>query len=182
MSFSQSSPGCRLVATLVLALLSGCTIPIASDPQTFNLEAGRLVHLRTPQTVALTNAYPAQTNFEVKMTSGHTWVFDLKQLTDTGIAMLRRGMEKHGMTVGPSAEKTIELRVRVTGARMQGFAPAPQTTGRVLLEARLGDGTTIPITADNTSPAGASRAFDGAVLFALNQLIIQNGFVAYMNK
>jgi hypothetical protein len=149
------------------AALAGCT---------------RLSQLREPQAVTLNTAYPEnQAKLPAKVGSA-TWMFDQKQLTDTAIVMLGRAMEKHGVTVAPQAGKTLALRVRVLGVRLRVFGPVAQTTARLGLDARFGDGTGTYIEADNASPAGAQRAYDGAVLFALNQLLADEKFLAYMNR
>ena len=46
----------------------------------------------------------------------------------------------------------------------------------------FGNGTNSYIEADNSSPGEFGRAFDGAVLFALNQLLADEKFIAYMKS
>ena len=166
-----------LASGALAALVSGCALEIATDPDTFSLDDGRLTHLKTTTPVVLQNRYNGPNNAELKM-GPHTWVIDQHQLTNTAIAILKRGMEKQGLAVAPAGERTVTLRVSVLGARVQGMAPVVQTNARVSLEAELADGTSLRFLGDNTSPWGAPRAFDGAVLFALNQLLIDPKFVA----
>lgn len=159
------------------ALLAGCTTEIGSNPDTFSLGPAALSHLRRPQAVALENAYPAETKVELKLTGGNVWIVELRRLTQSSITMLARGMEGQGIKVAADAPKRVTLRVS------DPLAAAGYTVfARVNLEARFADGTSTSIQADNRSPASADRAFDGAVLFALNKLIYDEKFIAYMNK
>src|SRR6185503_8435695 len=105
-------------------------------------------------------------------------VVDQKQLTDTGIAMLARALQKQGIATVQQADNSVTLRVRAQGYAAQPF----RWTGKVLLEAQLGDGTLISYPNESLSPKGWENAFDGAVLFALNDLLADERFVAYMNR
>jgi hypothetical protein len=166
-----------MVAVLA-PLLAGCTIPVASDPNRYSIEPKTFAHLRAPQAVALLNAYKAESNAEMKLQrSGHTLVVERRQLMETALAMLGRALQQQGYTISPSAPKTITLRVTPTGAMAQAF----RYTGRINLEARFGDGTTASIPQENLG-ATWERGFDGAVLFALNDLLEHERFTAYINK
>jgi hypothetical protein len=171
----------RTSAALLAAMLAGCALDIPTDPERFPVEQNRVSHLRAAQTVGLSNGYATDAKAELKM-GPHTWVLDQKKMTDTAIVMLRRPLEKHGVTAGAPAGKTITLRLRVLSARLHGMAPVVQTNARVALDAQFGDSTSTSAQGDNTSPWGADRAFDGAILFALNQLLIDQKFVDYMNR
>jgi hypothetical protein len=167
----------RCIAVLAAALVAGCTTEIGTNPETFSLGPAALSHLRRPQAVALENAYPADTKVELKLTGGNTWIIELRRLTQTSIAMLVRGMESQGIAVAPDAPKRVTLRVSDLLA-----SPGYTIFARLTLEARFADGTSTSIQADNRSPVSADRAFDGAVMFALNKLVYDEKFIAYMNK
>jgi hypothetical protein len=168
----------RLAAVvLAAALLAGCTTEIGTNPETFSLAPNALSQVRRPQLVALENAYPAETKVELKLTGGNTWIIDLRRLTQTSIAMLARGMESRGIAAAPGAPKRVTLRVSDPLA-----SPGYTIFARLSLEARFADGTSTSILAENRSPVNAERAFDGAVLFALNKLVYDDKFIAYMNK
>jgi hypothetical protein len=159
------------------ALLASCTTEIGTNPETYSVGPAGLSHLRRPQTVALENAYPAETKVELKLTGGNVWIIELRRLTQTSIAMLARGMEGQGIKVAPDASKRVTLRVS------DPIASASYTIyARLNVEARFGDGTSTILQAENRSPMSADRAFDGALLFALNKLVYDEKFVAYMNK
>jgi hypothetical protein len=169
----------RLVALAVVLGSAACAHDIPSDPTRYDLEASALSSIRAPGPVALSNSYPEEANANVVFKlRGNTLVFDQKRLTDTALAMLARAMEKQNIAIAADATKTVALRVRVTGYRFQVF----RWTGRIILEARFGDGTSTSIPSDNLSGVGFDQAFDGAVLLALKDLAEDEGFVAYMNR
>jgi hypothetical protein len=167
----------RWIAALTVALLAGCTTEIGTSPETYSLGASAVSHLRRPQTVALQNAYAADTKVELKLAGGNVWIIDLRRLTQTSITMLARALESQGIAAAPDAPNRITLRVSDPLA-----SPGYTIYARVNLEARLGDGSVVSLQAENRSPVNAERAFDGAVLFALNRLVGDEKFVAYLNK
>jgi hypothetical protein len=168
-----------LAAPLLAAGLNACgmMINVPTNPDNYNIEPKALAHLRAPQTVALKNAYPGEANASMPI-QHNTLVVEQHKLTETAIVMLRRALEKRGIATAEQAQKTITLRVRAQGYRMQMF----RWTGKVMLESQLGDGTTISYPNESLSPKGWENAFDGAVLFALNDLLADEQFVAYMNR
>lgn len=172
----------RILAALHLAALAGCgPLAVATDPNTFNIEPAAVAHLRAQQTVALKNGYSASAPVSMPQGSGVTWTSDLQQLTETAIAMLGRALEKQGIRLAPEAEKTITLRVQELRAGMYGVMIHPRVRATLVLDALYPDGTRTSVHALNTSPMGAPRAIDGAVLFALNDLLRHEQFVAYVN-
>lgn len=169
-------------AVAIAGALAGCAIDVPTDPQTFNLEPASMSQLReSQQAVALKNGYQSENKQQFKV-GPHTWIVDARGLTDTAIAMLGRGLEKRGLKPAPQAEKTVTLRVVAHSASVQSYPGFAQTRVRVALDALCGDGTRVLTNADNMSPSGAQRAFDGAVLFALNRLLADEKFLAYMNR
>jgi hypothetical protein len=161
------------------AALSACTIPIETDPSTFNVEPAAVAHLKSP--VALRNGYADDAPYPIPM-SHHTWVIQQRKLTDTAIAMLARALENRGLAVSPQSGKSVTLKVQHPSAAMQIYIGFANTYARVALEAEFGDGTRTVVLGENRSPMGAPRAFDGAVLFALNKLVLDETFVAYINR
>jgi hypothetical protein len=157
------------------ALASGCALEIPTSPDTFSVEPERLAHLRQPQPVEIVNGYSGPSTIEIRQ-SPHTLIIDRAQLTGTAIAMLRRAMEKHGISAAPGAAKKITLRI-VQAA----VVSAPSAPAQAVLEAQFGDGTSTTVAASNRG-FSAPRALDGAVLFALNQLLVDQRFVDYLNR
>jgi hypothetical protein len=168
------------VAGLV-AMCSGCTWDIVGDPNRHSLEPDRVSSLRAPQNVALKNAYSSESKLDVQM-GAYTVVFDQRRMTDAAIVMLGRALQKQGITNDAQASKSVELRLRPVRWRVAGMMPAPQRIGTVVLDVRFGDGTTATLEAENSSPANFDRVFDGAILFALRELVADERFVAYMNR
>ena len=171
--------GRPVIATALAALTAGCiTVEVPTDPNTFEVESARLEHLRQPQGVRLANGHtsPSIAKVQVGSMGQNTVLIDLKQLTETAITMLRRALDKRGITAGSGSEKTVTLLIP-----QASVIPAPSAPAEVVLEAEFGDGTRTVVAASNRGFA-AQRALDGAVLFALNQLLADETFVAYMDK
>jgi hypothetical protein len=162
------------LATLVALGLVGCAV--TSNPEAYDVEGVQGAQLRAPQRVALKNSYmvatvvPLARGFEV----------DAQQVTETAISMLRRAVEKQGITLAPEAEKTLVLRVQNVSAGQQNFM-SPMTKAGLALDVAYGDGTTSTVLGGNVG-YGHQKAIDGAVLFALNKLMQDGAFLAYMNK
>jgi hypothetical protein len=179
-------PFLRVSAVVVVLGLSACAIRLSSDPNNpvnvptnpnnYSIEPKRVAHLRAPQSVALKNAYPEEASARFPIPSA-TLVVEQKQLTETAIAMLGRALAKQGIASSEQAEKTITMCVRAVGWTAQPF----RWTGKVILEAQLGDGAVISYPNEYLSGWSGERAFDGAVLFALNDLLADERFIAYMN-
>lgn len=172
-------PLLRAATVLVPLALSGCgmMISVPTNPDNYSIDPKAVAQLRAPQSVALENAYPVELPAAMPMRN-NTLVVEQQKLTETAIVMLSRALEKQGIAVSPQGDKTITLRVRAQGYRMQMF----RWTGQVILETKLGDGTIISYPNESLSPKGWENAFDGAVLFALNDLLSDDRFVAYVNS
>jgi len=160
------------VALLALGL-AGCT-SVPTDPARFSLEPQAVSQLRAPQAIAVLNTYRAPA---VTKINNAGWTADFQTLTESATVMLRSALAKRGIT-SAQPEKTISLRVLRAGAGMGG-GPM-MTTAVVQLGAQLGDGTRVVVDAQNVGFSG-ERALDGALLFALNKLVGDEKFVAYVN-
>lgn len=169
----------RAAAVAVAFGLGGCGVvtTIPTNPNNYDIEPKAVAALRAPQSVALKNGFPQEEKMTMKLEHNFL-VVEQRKLTDTAIAMLGRALEKQGITVSEAADKTLTLRVNARGYVMQFF----RWTGQVLLETRLGDGTLVSNPSENLSGKGFEHAFDGAVLFALNDLLADERFTAYMNR
>lgn len=171
-----------MVAALLATALAGCgELPVQTDPNTFSIESAAVAHLRAQQTVALRNGYSAPAQVNMPQGKGVIWTSDLQQLTATAISMLGRALEKQGIRIAPEAEKTVTLRVHELRAGMYGVMIHPRVRATLVLDAQYADGAATSVHALNTSPMGAPRAIDGAVLFALNDLVRHEQFVTYVN-
>jgi hypothetical protein len=173
----------KFLGPMLAAMAAACAHDVPTSPDTFSIEPAKVMHLRSPQAVAFKNAHRAEAPRSFGVGMGQTWIVEQRQLTDTAIVMLTRAVEKQGIKAPAQAEKSITLHVRAEDAFLQSipFSPVAQSNARLILEAEFGDGTRTWLRAENNSPLGVQRAFDGAVLFALNRLLADEKFVAYMN-
>lgn len=166
------------LAGLLLTELAGCgPLMIQSNPGTFAVPPEAGAQLRGPQNVALNNAYKAET--QVKLLVGaRDWIADLQQYTETAIAILDREMTKKGISNTLQAPKSVTLSVRdVRAGTGWGVIRA-----LLILDAQYGDGTKSTIETENTSPATAWRAVDGAIMLAVTRLLRDEQFLAYVNR
>jgi hypothetical protein len=166
------------VAGILLAALAGCgPMMIQSNPGTFAVAPEAGAQLRGPQSVALNNAYKAETQVKIFEGRSRDWMADLQQYTKTAIAILDREMTKKGISNTPQAAKSVALRVRDVHSGLGWHIRAS-----LVLEAQYGDGTKSTIVTENTSPATAQRAVDGAIMLAVTQLLRDEQFLAYVNR
>ena len=172
----------RIASMVLAATLAGCGGTVHTDPNAADLEPSRLTHLRSPQAVALINGVAHETKREILQDS-ISWEVDTRQLTDTAVAMLRRALEKQSIRYDGQAAKTVTLRVTLRGASAQ-FVPVPTVaaSARLALEVEFGDGTSTWVTGSGGSAFGVQRAFEGAIRAALNALLNDANFVAYLNR
>ena len=167
---------------IAAALATGCAVDVPTSPDTFKVEPANAKHLRGPQSVALRNGYQTEAKKTFNIGMGNSWTTDQKQVTDTAITMLSRALEAPGVKTADPAPKAITLAVRVENAFMHSSAFVSHANVKLLLDATFGDGSSTTVSAANNSPMGASRAFEGALMRALNTLLIDERFVAYLNK
>lgn len=169
-------------AVLLAAMAAGCAVDVATSPDTFRVEPANAGHLRGPQSIALKNAYPAEAKKTFSVGMGQSWTADQKQVTDTALTMLARALVHPGIKAADPAPKSVTLAVRVDHAFLHSGAFVSQANVRLSVDAAFGDGSSTTVFADNNSPMGAPRAFDGALMRALNKLLIDEKFVAYLNQ
>jgi hypothetical protein len=183
MNTSNMRPG-LFGAVFLAAMAAGCgAIDVPTSPDTFPVDPGGAAHIRGPQTIALKNAYTAASPRAIAAGKGQTWTVDQKQMTDTAITMLARAVEKQGIKTQGPAEKSITLEVRAQHGfihqRTMSFVAQANVT--IWLVATFGDGSSTTVPMDNNSPMGPQRAFEGALMFAINKLFLDPKFLAYVN-
>lgn len=175
----------RATALCLGLVLAGCAVNIPTSPDTFSIAPDKVPPWPKTQAVALANGHAAEAKLQVAMAGGVSWVFDQKQMTETAIGMLRRAMAENGVRSDSDAGKRITLRVRVVRAGLRRISVVTTTTGRVALEAQFGDGTGTYVEGDNADNSMLNqfgKAFDGAILDALNHLLADEKFSAYMQR
>jgi hypothetical protein len=156
--------------------LSACTSTVKPNPQNIELGSAAVSHL-PPRAVTLVNGHATESELRFSMPP-HTLIVEPKQMTETAIAALRRGLDKYLPPRGKAAPKRVTL--RVTSPRSAGAYPNPSVA--VSLEAVFGDGTRTLVNGQGFSARGADRSFEVAILNALNQLLGDQRFVAYMKR
>ena len=162
----------------LLGVLAGCAPPIIdTKPDTFNVPADAARDVRAGGTVALNNAYPAETKVKIYALGDSGWFADMKQYTDTAITMLGGELQKKSVTIDPKGPKTITLRVYDVSA-----SPGWVINSSLTLEALYGDGTKSTVRTENSSPSDAWRSVDGSLMFAVTRLLGDPQFLAYVNK
>jgi hypothetical protein len=173
-----------LVAMFLGAFAAGCAMDVPTRPDTFAVDPANAAHLRGPQSIALKNAYAAEAKMDLDPGKGQTWSIDQKQMTDTAMTMLGKAVEKQGIKTQGPADKSVTLQVRVEQAfiHQRTLALVAHANVRLSLDATFGDGTGTMLPADNNSPLGPQRAFEGALMVAINKLFLDEKFVAYVNK
>jgi hypothetical protein len=172
----------RAVVPLLIVALAGCGGEIATNPDALSIEPSRLKELRAPQAVTLNNGLMSPVKHQIR-TESINWEVDARQLTDTAVTMLRRALEKQGITAAPQAGKSITFRIQVRGG-MGMFVPIPTVaaSARLTLDADFGDGTKTAVYGEGGSGFGMQDAFERAIQNALHRLLIDPAFLAYMNR
>jgi hypothetical protein len=168
----------KCAATLAALVLCGCgtTINVATSPDTYRLEPANLAGLRASEPIAVLNGWPVAST--VKFADGHDLVVaDERQLSETAVVMLTRGLAARGIATGGTG-KSVTLTVRGESFRTQNQV---RPVVRLSVHARLGDGTAFSVPAQNRSPVSTTNAFEGAILFALVALVNDERFVKYVN-
>ena len=171
----------RFLGIVLVLLLTACTVAVPTNPKSFDVPDGTAAELRPPQPVSLRNAHLVET--VVKVNNGTpAWSSDLRQLTDTAIAILTRAMAKQGASVAPQAEKFVTLRVHSVHAVLGGVIIAPRGEARLILEATYPDGSSTSVDALNTAMYSGQNALDGAVMLAVSDLLRHPAFLASMTR
>jgi hypothetical protein len=156
--------------------LSACTSTVKTNPNNLELGSAAVSHL-PPRAITLVNGHASESELRFSMPP-NTLIVAPKQMTDTAIDALRRGLDKYLPPRGKASAKRVTL--RVTSPRSAGAYPNPSVA--ISLEAVFGDGTRTLVNGQGYSVRGADRSFEAAILNALHQLLGDPRFVAYMKR
>jgi hypothetical protein len=175
----------RLLFALVLAgALSACgTVTVVTDPGAYSVP-GNAASPREGTRIALLNAYPDET---MKLISDRIQV-DLRQVTDTAIHMMRRHLERKGVTVDPNAQKKVTLKIVNASMYYMAIPFAERWRTNLDLEATFADGTSASVRGENSAPAAfrgqvvLQRSVEGATLFAVTDMLRDKRFQSYANR
>ena len=165
----------RAVACIAI-FLCGCTTAVRTNPINIEIGSAALSHVPA-RPVTLVNGHASESELRFSMPP-HTLIVEPKQMTEAAITALRNGLDKHRPPKSKAAPKRITL--RVTSPRSAGAYPNPGVA--ISLEAQFGDGTRTLVNGQGYSARGADRSFEVALQNALNQLLSDQRFVAYMKR
>ena len=156
----------------IAAIVCGCTTTVRTSPDSLKLEPGAVSHLPA-RNVTLVNGHTSEKQLKFS-TPPYTLIVEPKQMTDTAIEMLRRALPAGAK----GAAKRIVLRVHSP----RQAAPYPTPGLAITLDADYNDGTRSQVTGQGYSALGATRSFEAALVQALNRLVGDARFVAYMKR
>jgi hypothetical protein len=161
-----------LLAAGIVAFICGCTMTVRTSPDSLKIQPGGVSHLPA-RTVTLVNGHASETQLRFS-SPPYTLIVEPKQMTDTAIEVLRRAL--------PSGGKGVAKRVvlRVHSPRQAGRYPMPGVA--ITVDADYGDGTRSQVFGEGYSARGADRSFEAALLTALNRLLGDPRFVAYLKR
>ena len=160
----------------IAIFLCGCTTAVRTNPNHIELGSAAVSHLPA-RPVTLLNGHATENELRFSMPP-HTLIVETKQMTDAAIEALRNALDKYRPPKAKAAPKRITL--RVTSPRSAGAYPNPGVA--ISLEAQFGDGTRTLVNGQGYSARGADRSFEVALQNALNQLLSDQRFVAYMKR
>jgi len=103
---------------------------------------------------------------------------DLKQLTDTAVAIVTRELNQKGLRITPNADKTMRMRVVKAMWTPKFFTQ----TGELTLEAALGNGACVSVDGRHETGGNAFRALNGATLFAAIAILQNPRLAAYLKS
>lgn len=177
----------RFILLSVLLALTGCgTRTIITDANTYSVN-GPTATLRAGERVALVNGYAAETMTEIGEHGGNQFVVDLRQVTDTAIAMASRHLETMDVVIDPAAQKKVTFKVMNAQMRFQYIPFNSRLRTSLDLSAGFHDGTDALVRAENAAVVlgmgdVAKRSVEGATMFAVTNLMSDPGFVRYLGK
>lgn len=178
----------RLLFTLALVgALSSCAgfFTVVTDPSAFSVP-GKTSSPRAGQAIALLNGYDRET---MKPVGDHVQ-FDYQQVTDTALGIMKRHLEKNGVSVTSAAPRKVTL--KVVNARMyfMNIPFAERWRTNLDLEATFDDGTSASVHAENSASmamgfrgnVAPQRSVEGAAMFAVTDLLNDRRFLSYANR
>ena len=173
-----------LFAAALAAVLSACgTVTVVTDPGAYSVPANAAAP-REGKSVALLNAYSTD---PMTLISDRIQV-DLRQVTDTAIHMMRRHLEKKGVTVDPNASTKVTLKIVNANMYYMAIPFAERWRTNLDLEATFGDGTSTSVRAENSAPVAfrgqvvLQRSVEGATMYAVSDMLRDKRFQAYTNR
>lgn len=174
----------RLFILGLIALLAGCgTYTVVPDPGAYSVR-DQTMRLKRGTSIALLNGHPQQ---EMVMVADRMQV-DARQVADTAISIMRRHLQRNGVTVDPNAPKKVTIRLASATMSYLAIPFAERWRTTLELEATMGDGRRASARGENNAPAAfrgqlaIQRSLEGAVLFAVTELLDDPELEVYANR
>ena len=164
------------IVSILAAFACGCTSTVRTSADSMEIGSAAFSGL-PPRTVALVNGYPGEAPLKLS-TPPYTLIAEQKHMTDSAIEALRRGFEKNLPPRGKGQAKKVTLKVHSP----RTATPYPKPGVEVTIDAQFGDGTRTAVNGEGYSGRGADRSFEVALANALNRLLADPRFVAYMKR
>lgn len=159
-----------------LLLLGGCgVIRMDSSPETYPVRKEIMPDYTEGQTVKVSNVYDKPV---IVVLLPDKIDADLKQYTDTAVALLEQGLKHENISVGNTGQKSVKLKVHNVVYDYAFWT----IRADVNITAELGNGKSITVFHHNASPASGWNAVNGALTRATEKLLMHPDFVKYMNE
>jgi len=177
----------RFILLLALVALAGCgTQTITTDANTYSV-TGPTTALRSGERVALVNGYSAETMSEIGEHGGNQFVVDLRQVTETAIAMAAKHLQTMDVVIDAGAQKKVTLKVMNATMRYQYIPFNSRLRTSLNLSAGFDDGGGALVRAENAAVIlggadPARRSVEGAAMFAVTNLMNEPNFVRYLTR
>lgn len=170
MTFSR-----RLVAVVILSLLSGCTAAEIYTPRP-SRPFERITEFSSTNSISLQNGQPSTEPVKVQ---GPIYA-NLNAWTDVAIEIASRELKKRGLTIVSGAPKTITMSVESANTE----APFFKVETDITMEVRTSDGYSATYIGRNSSAmvAAIHRQIDGAMMRAVHEMLMDPRIVAFLAK
>jgi hypothetical protein len=178
---------------LALGALAGCetTSIINTDADMYSVKEAT-APLKRGARIGLVNGYSQEAKTEIGSQAGNHFVLDLRQATDTAIAMTSRHLQTMGVIADANAEKKMTLRVTNARTALQlkpfTFDSRFRTSLNIAAECEGGQNTTA--FAENAAvlapmmshESTVKRGVEGATMFAVTKLLNDPRVVDCINR
>jgi hypothetical protein len=172
----------RFLCAIALVALAGCetTSTINTDANMYAVKEATMP-LRAGERIGLVNGYSQEVKNEIGSQAGNHFMLDLRQATDTAIAMMSQHLQTMGVTVDAGAPKKMTLRVTNAKTAFQlkpfTFDSRFRTSLNITAECEGGSNTTV--FAENAAVVApmvphetvVKRGIEGATMFAVTKLL-----------
>jgi len=156
--------------------LAGCTHHYVPEADTFSLDD--IHEFSSSNSIWLESAQTDSEGLLFATNMGHEFYGNLKEWTETAMAITQRELTKPGMLVTASTSKKLKLSINSLKGTF-GFATVRV---EVTLKAETSDGYANTYIGDNRSPATLYRAADGAVMRPVAEMLRDGKIVDFLMK